>query len=849
MTIKTIKVKPSIPERLKSLYKIANNIWWIWNPKAIDLFRGIDLDLWTKFNHNPVQLLGSVSQERLNELAESESFCSNLDLVEVELDWHLFQPTWFSKIYKENHEFSIAYFSAEYGLHESLPLYSGGLGVLSGDHLKSADELGLPLVGIGLAYGKGYFHQFLNADGWQQEVYPENDFVNMSMTLECQENEVPILIDLELPGRLLYAQIWRVQVGRTALYLLDTNIEKNSPEDREITARLYGGDKDNRIKQEILLGIGGIKALKALGINASVFHMNEGHSAFMAVERIREYVEQENLSFEAAKEIVSAGSVFTTHTPVPAGLDKFHASLIDEYFSHYYSKLGIDRETFLALGHVEEEEDTFGMANLAISLSSAINGVSKLHAGVSREMWKKTWPEVPIGEVPIQSITNGIHTRTWLSDEMTRLFERYLGPLWVEDPVNKEVWQRVDMIPNTELWRSQVRLKERLVAFGRNCLRNELERVGAPKHEIKRADEVLDPEALTICFARRFATYKRATLIFRDLDRLAAILNNKKHPVQIIFAGKAHPKDNEGKEYIRQINHILREEPFRTKVMFIEDYDMNIARYMVQGADVWLNTPRRPLEASGTSGMKAAANGGLNLSVLDGWWCEGYDLNNGWAIGGGEVYDDLDYQDEVEGNALYDLLEKEIVPLYYQRGQDGLPREWIANMKHAMKTLGPVFNSNRMVKGYMEDFYLPADRNFQQMSDNHFEKAKALVVWKKKIQQEWERVKVESIEFDENKTFEVGADIEISSNVNLHVIRPEDVMVELYFGRLDSRGQLSNAQSIIMKCQNSLSEGFYQYLGTIRCEKSGQHGFAIRVLPRHEDQIMKFSPGQTICWG
>ncbi len=849
MTIKTIKVKPSIPERLKSLYKIANNIWWIWNPKAIDLFRGIDLDLWAKFNHNPVQILGSVSQERLKDLAESESFCSNLDLVEVELDWHLFQPTWFSKTYKNDREFTIAYFSAEYGLHESLPFYSGGLGVLSGDHLKSADELGLPLIGIGLAYGEGYFHQFLNADGWQQEVYPENDFINMSMTLECQEDETPILIDLELPSRVLYAQIWRVQVGRTPLYLLDTNINKNNPEDREITARLYGGDKENRIKQEILLGIGGMKAIKALKINASVYHMNEGHSAFMAVERIREYVESQNLSFEEAKEIVSAGNVFTTHTPVPAGLDKFHTSLIDQYFSHYYPKLGIDRESFLALGRLEGEEETFGMANLAISLSSAINGVSKLHAEVSREMWQKTWPEVPIEEVPIQSITNGIHTRTWLSDEMTRLFERYLGPLWNEDPVNKEVWQRVEMIPNTELWRSQVRLKERLISFGRYCLRNELERVGAPKHEIKKADEVLDPEALTICFARRFATYKRATLIFRDLDRLAAILNNKKHPVQIIFAGKAHPKDNEGKEYIRQINHILREEPFRTKIMFIENYDINIARYMVQGADIWLNTPRRPLEASGTSGMKAAANGGLNLSVLDGWWCEGYDLNNGWAIGGGEIYDDLDYQDEVESNALYDLLEQEIVPLYYQRGQDGLPRDWIANMKHAMKTLGPVFNSNRMVKSYLEDFYLSADQNFQQMSENHFEKAKALVVWKKRIQDEWDQIEVESIDFDENITFEVGGDIKIHSKVNLHAIRPEDVNVELYFGNLDSKGQLSNAQSFLMECQNSLAGGAYQYEGTIRCEKSGQHGFAIRVLPKHEDQIIKFSPGQAIHWG
>ncbi len=846
-TIKKFKVKPAIPERLKGLLKLAYNLWWTWNPKAIDIFRAINLDLWTKYNHNPIHLLGSIPQERYKELEQSESFCSNMDLVEVELDWHLFQPTWFSKTYKDKKDFTIAYFSAEYGLHESLPLYSGGLGVLSGDHLKSADELGIPLVAVGLAYRQGYFHQFLNADGWQQEVYPENDFSNMSLTLEVHEDGSPIIIDVDLPGRKLYAQAWRIQVGKIPLYMLDANIEKNSLEDRQITAQLYGGDKETRIKQEILLGIGGLRLLKVLGINPSVYHMNEGHSAFLALERIREYVIDKKMTFEQAKELVSASNIFTTHTPVPAGLDKFSFLLIDQYLSQYYEQLGISRDFFLSLGHSEGEEQTFGMANLAISLSSKINGVSKLHGEVSKKMWYKIWPLVPFNEIPITSITNGIHTRTWLSDEFTRLFDRYLGPLWIDDPVNSEVWQRVDIIPDTELWRGQMRLKERLVSFARFRMRLELERVGAPQFEIKRADEALDPDTLTICFARRFATYKRATLIFRDLDRLEKILNNPDYPVQIIFAGKAHPKDTEGKEYIRQINHILREERFRKHVMFIEDYDMNVARYMVQGSDIWLNTPRRPLEASGTSGMKAATNGGLNLSVLDGWWCEGYDTENGWAIGSGEEYDDLNYQDEVESNALYDLLEQEIIPTYYRKGSDGLSRTWIAKMKSALKTLGPVFNSNRMVKEYTEKLYVPAYNNYTKLSENDYEKAKSLIIWKQKIINEWLKIKIININYDENKTYEVGTNVEVSATIDLSNLSPEDVLVELFYGSLDATGDLTEGKSIIMNFKSKLDANLYDYQGEIKCSQSGEQGFAIRVLPKHEELINKFYPG-LIQW-
>ncbi|MDH5681318.1 MAG: alpha-glucan family phosphorylase, partial [Spirochaetota bacterium] len=716
-----------------------------------------------------------------------------------------------------------------------------------GDHLKSADEIGLPLFSVGLAYRQGYFHQYLNADGWQQEVYPENDFVNMPMTLQVKEDGSPITIEVELPGRMLHARIWKLQVGKNPLYLLDADVESNSPEDREITAQLYGGDTEMRIKQEILLGVGGLRALRKLNIEPTVFHMNEGHSAFLAVERIRELVEEKGLSFDEAREVVQASNVFTTHTPVPAGLDKFQTDLVDKYLSHYYAEIGISREEFMALGYTDDAHNSFGMANLAISLSSSVNGVSKLHGEVSKKMWKSTWPDVPEEDIPIQHVTNGIHTRSWISDELTRLYERYLGPMWFEDPLNKDIWKRVDKIPATELWRSQVRLKERLVAFARYRLRLELKRIGAPKFEVKRAEEVLDPEALTICFARRFATYKRATLIFKDPDRLAKILNNEDCPVQIIFAGKAHPKDNEGKEYIRQINHLLRDDRFRNRLMFIEDYDINIARYMVQGADIWLNTPRRPLEASGTSGMKAAANAGLNLSVLDGWWCEGYDGNNGWAIGAGEMYDDLDLQDEVESNALYDLLEQEIVPLYYRKGSDGLSRGWIERMKDTLKSLGPVFNTNRMVIEYTEKLYFPSYTCHQKRLTNDFATAKALVSWKKQIRTEWKNISVKDIHYDENAEFIVGAEVEIKASIALGALKPEEVSVELYYGHIDVNGELANRKIENMICLDAQQNGVYQFSGRISCTQSGQHGFAIRILPKHEDVLNVFNMG-LIYW-
>jgi len=653
-------VVPSLSKDLAALQRIAYNLWWSWEPDAISLFRRLDPDLWQETRHNPVEMLGILQQTTLEGLKSDEGFMAHLKMVDEKLTDYLREKTWFQRTCNGGSRLKVAYFSMEFGLHESLPIYSGGLGILAGDHLKSASDLGLPLVGVGLLYRQGYFRQYLNNEGWQQEYYPENDFYNLPLTLERDASGAPLEIELEFGNRHFRVHIWRVQVGRVPLYLLDTNLESNSPEDRLITAQLYFGDKEMRIIQEILLGIGGIRALRALGIIPNVCHMNEGHAAFLALERIRLLMEKRGVKFFEAREIVCAGNVFTTHTPVEAGIDHFQAEMLDKYFIRYYKSLGLSREEFLGLGrqNPRNAQETFCMAVLALKLASSANGVSQLHGEVSRKMWKNLWPELPEEQLPLGSITNGVHTRTWMSNHMASLLVRYLGTRWLDDPTDHNVWRRIARIPDAELWRTQQSGRERLVDFARKRLKLQLKQIGATTKEIAIAEEVLDPEVLTIGFARRFATYKRGTLLMQDLDRLSRILNNPEMPVQIIFAGKAHPQDQEGKELIRQIVQISHQERFRHRIVFIEDYDMEVARHLVQGVDVWLNTPLRPMEASGTSGMKVAFNGGLNMSILDGWWCEGYQKNNGWAIGKGEVYEDIEYQNQVEGRATYDLLEK-----------------------------------------------------------------------------------------------------------------------------------------------------------------------------------------------
>jgi len=831
--LRTFTVVPSLPPELECLRELAYNLRWSWDHEMINLFQRLDRSLWEETNHNPVLMLGTIRQAYLRAAAADRGFLAHLERACERFRSYMDQPT----RHKSPEGQRIAYFSTEFALAECIAVYSGGLGILAGDHLKSASDLGLPMVGVGLLYQEGYFRQYLSADGWQQESYPLNDLYNMPLWLHRDGDGNPLLISVEFPGRQVKAQVWQADVGRVPLLLLDTNIPENSPEDQDITDELYGGDLEMRIKQEIILGVGGVRVLDRLGLNPTVYHMNEGHSAFLAIERLRMLMEKENLSFAQACEASTASNVFTTHTPVPAGIDIFPPHLMDKYFGHYYNPLGISRHEFLALGRANtyDEGESFNMAILAIRLANYTNGVSRLHGKVARSIWQNLWPNVPQNEIPIDHITNGVHIPSWVSRDMAELYDRYLGPNWREDPSDQTVWQGVNEIPDGELWRTHERRRERLVAVARRKLRQQLENRGAPPADIAQASEVLDPKALTIGFARRFATYKRATLIFRDVERLARIVNDPERPVQIIFAGKAHPRDTQGKELIRQIVHISRRDEFRQRIVFLENYDMNLARYILQGVDVWLNNPRRPREASGTSGMKAAANGTLNLSILDGWWDEAYTSNVGWAIGRGEVYDDLNYQDEVESRVLYELLEKEVVPLFYDRRRDGLPRRWIAHVKACISTICPAFNTNRMVSQYMEKAYMPATQRFHRLSKDDMAGAKDLAAWKAHLRQHWDEIKVIQVEDDYPAELKVGNSLRVQVEIVLGELKPSDVQVEFYHGRVDRYGQIVDGQAAAMTHSEPNGNKSYLFSGVVPCERSGQYGYAIRILPRHPD--------------
>ncbi|MBF8295492.1 MAG: alpha-glucan phosphorylase [Bacteroidetes bacterium] len=837
--IHTYTVAPSLPKELESLHELVYNLLWVWDHDLMELLIRLDPDLWEKTNHNPVLMLGMISQERLNTASRDDALLAQLERGYERYKKYLdTSSAWFHKTYSQIPPNQIAYFSAEFGITECLQNYSGGLGVLSGDHLKSASDLGLPLIGVGLLYQQGYFRQYLNIDGWQQERNPENDFYTLPIALERDGEGKPIMISVDLEGRPVYAQIWRVQVGRIPLYLLDTNIPLNSQqEDQNITDQLYGGDRELRIRQEILLGIGGYRALKALGLAPAVFHMNEGHSAFLSLERCRDLMQTHKLSFPEAREASTAGLAFTTHTPVPAGNDYFTPELVERYFGHYYRDLGLSPKEFHGLGRQDphDEHEAFCMTILALKMAGNCNGVAKLHGVVSRKMWQKVWPGLPENEIPIISITNGVHAPSWISRDMAGLYDRYLGPRWREDAGEYGLWSRVHHIPDEELWRTHERRRERLVAFARSRLRSQLEARGAPPSDLSQAAEVLNSQALTIGFARRFATYKRSTLLLRDDDRLIKILTDKDRPVQIIFAGKAHPHDNPGKDLIRQIVHFERRVGVRRRMVFLEDYDMVVARYMVQGVDVWLNTPRRPLEASGTSGMKATLNGAINLSVLDGWWDEAYNVNTGWAIGRGEEYTDETQQDEIESNALYDLLEKEIVPLFYSRGADDLPRQWITKMKGAMRAIGPEFNTNRMVREYTERMYLPALDRGSNLSANKFARARQIAVWKHQLRDNWQGLKILEVSVDNHKTLKVGESLTVRAHVDLSNLKPEDVSVELFYGALNAQGEIENPKIALMKPTAKPKGTVYEFVGVNNLVMSGRLGHTVRVLPRHAD--------------
>ncbi|MFP4172392.1 MAG: alpha-glucan family phosphorylase [Candidatus Hydrogenedentota bacterium] len=844
-------VTPRLPERLERLRDIAFNMYWCWQTEAIELFFRIDRELWDETNQNPVLLLGRVSQQRLEELAQDAGYLSQLDQVAARMDEYMAADIWRDNNPRTPEGFNVAYLSAEFGVHESISIYSGGLGVLAGNHLESASDLGLPLAGLGLLYREGYHTQYLNADGWQQELYPANDFYNMALTPERDSDGRHVKVEVDYPDRKVYARIWRCQVGRVPLYLMDCDFDENDPEDRELTGQLYGGDRDMRIRQEIMLGMGGVKALHACGVHPAIFHMNEGHSAFMALQRIRGLMQNEGLTWGHALETVKAASVFTTHTPVPAGNDMFSPEMMTHYFDKYAKDVGITMEELLALGRQDpaDTREPFCMTVLALKLSSAANGVSELHGEVARGMWARTWRDVPQEEVPITSITNGVHPRFWISRDLAGLLDRYIGPPWVENPTDPEVWKHIDEVPDAELWRTHERRRERLVNFARKRLVSQLRYRGAPNSEVELASEVLDPEYLTIGFARRFATYKRGNLILMDPERFRRILTNPDRPVQFIISGKAHPQDHQGKEVIRNIIHYLRNYDVRSHIVFVEDYDINVARYMVQGVDCWLNTPRRPLEASGTSGMKVAANGGLNISVPDGWWCEAEGLaENGWSIGRGESYEDPDEQDLVESEALYEILEAEVAPIFYERGRESVPRQWVRRMKAAMRSINPIFNTHRMVQEYADRFYLPAaTRRLELRADNRA-RSKALADWKRKVRQAWSDVAISNIESGATENIQFGETLTVQADVTLKALTPDDVTVEVYYGDLDPEGRILNGRTAEMNSVDGGPKGATRYEGHIPCEKTGQQGFMVRVVPSHPDLANKHET-RLITWG
>ena len=843
-TVHAFHVVPALPDSLNRLRELAFNIQWAWNHDTIELFRRLDRELWETSGHNPVRMLGTISQERLREIAQDDGFLAELDRARYGLENYLkAQNTWFQRNWKDKvpPETKIAYFSMEFGLTECLPVYSGGLGVLSGDHLKSSSDLGLPLVGIGLLYQQGYFRQFLNAEGWQQERYPTNDFYNMPMLPEMDANGKPLRICVEFPGRNVYAQIWKVQVGRIPLYLLDTNIADNNYEDQNITDQLYGGDTEMRVKQEMILGIGGMRALVALDIKPTICHMNEGHSAFMAFERTRMLMQENGCDYWHAREATAAGNLFTTHTPVPAGIDMFPPDLLGRYFGGYIGQLGISFDEFLNLGRYHEYNpgEKFNMAIMALSHSHHVNGVSKLHGKVTRRMVQVGFPQFPEEEVPVTSVTNGIHARSFTSREMAQLLDQYLGGRWSQDVSGGGVWDKINSIPDEDLWRVKQRRREKLVQFARERLRQQYEQRGMSEYEVRRSHEILNPEALTIGFARRFATYKRATLLLSDPERLMRILNDANRPVQIIMAGKAHPKDDGGKHLIQEIVKFARNADVRNRIVFLEDYDLALARQMVQGVDVWLNTPRRPMEASGTSGMKVLANGGLNLSIPDGWWAEVDEKGVGWFIGKGEDYADPDEQDRVESRILYDILEKEVVPLFYDRAGESLPRGWMSRVKNSMRLLCPVFNTHRMIAEYATQFYFPATERFERLTKDSLGSAKELVDWKNRVRDKWGQLRIDGVESQKSvdDTISAGQSVHVKASVQLGELLPQDILVQAYYGPLDFNHQITTGTAVPLE-RTGVQDGRNVYEGDLPTTNSGMQGFSVRVLPTHPDALM-----------
>src|SRR5690242_3718008 len=827
-------IVPTLPTALEPLREVSSNVWWTWEPSARRLFRHLDPELWNRTNHNPVRMLQLSRQARIEDLATDKAFLRELKLVYDAFQKYLARNDTYGKTGAGAAlQKPVAYFSAEFGFHESIPNYSGGLGILSGDHCKSASDLDLNFLAVGLLYRHGYFRQEIDKDGVQHAVSLNQNFHHLPIR-EVRSGDTPLLISVRMLDHEVLAKIWELHIGRVNLYLLDTDIPQNSAADRLITAELYGGDLEMRMRQEIVLGIGGVHALKALGLEPEVFHMNEGHSAFLALERIRRLVKERGLDFYAALQIAASANVFTTHTPVPAGNDSFPLEMMRRYFGDTATELGLPIEEFLSFGQTRTNTtDPFSMTILALRMSRHSNGVSKLHGEVSRGLWKDVWSGVPQHEVPITSITNGIHTKTWMAPEFLELYNKYLGD-WEESLTNEDFWRRVIDIPDAVLWDAHQKLKLRLVQFVRDRVKAQRERMGESPESIRAANRILDPEILTIGFARRFATYKRGALLFTDRDRLHKLLNDSTRPVQFIFAGKAHPRDEGGKSLIQEVYKFSRESGFHNRIVFVEDYDTYIARRLTQGVDLWLNNPLRPLEASGTSGMKAPPNGGLNLSVLDGWWGESFNGNNGWAIGAEIKGGTVEFQNEVDAASLYQLLENQIIPLYYAKPDGKLPLAWLQLMRESIRSVTPEFNSHRMVKEYAERLYVPAAQAYREFSQNDCAAANDLSQWKTRIRKDWPQVKIDQVEVGnkDRQNIPVVESLEVSARIHLGAVDPQHVKVEAYHGEADNGG-IKNPAITTLNQSGQNGDGSYLYRGSVPASESGAYGFSIQIGRAH----------------
>ena len=825
--VQTFTVVSQLPPQLEPLREVAMNLGWADDERAHDLFRRLDREGYELEGRDPALILATETRENLERLAADSAFTSLAAAVCDELQRSLAEPRWFQGR-TDSPLREIAYFSPEFGIAAALPQYSGGLGVLAGDHLKAANDLGLPLVGLGLFYRHGYFRQELDEHGWQLERFPRLD--PRAMALEPVDD---IVVMVELAGTPVYARLWKAQVGRIELYLLDTDIDENDDQNRLTCDRLYGGGPEERIRQEIVLGVGGVRALRALGREPQVFHMNEGHAGFLALERIRVLMHEDGLSFAEARAAVRPGSIFTTHTPVPAGIDRFGRDLIERYFSGWCRDVGITVDELMGLGHEPgtTEGEIFNMADMSLRLAGSANGVAQLHGAVSRSMFQGLWPDVPVEEVPITAVTNGVHAHTWTSPELAALHARTLGEDWAEAPADE--WRALEEIPDRELWRARRAGKERLVAYARHRLRqSELNRGRTPS-QVAWTDDALDPDVLTIGFARRFATYKRATLLFRDLERLRRLLLDADRPVQLLFAGKAHPADEPGHHLLQQVANVAAELDLRHRLVLLEDYDITVARMLVQGCDVWLNTPLRPNEACGTSGMKVVFNGGLNCSILDGWWDELYTPEVGWAIPSAENVADVEARNDLEAASVFTILERQIVPLYYRRDEDNLPAEWLQKAKRSMARVGPQVESTRMLREYVERLYEPAAADADHMCADDFAATRSLVRWVRHLVRAWPSVAVTSTSFEEDVA---SGRYQVTAQVSLGDLEPSDVAVELVHGEVDLDDELREPAIDAMAAAGPADHpGWLRYTADLALPRAGNYGFTVRVVPANPD--------------